>query len=150
MARPTVQTANDELYASLISTAKDGRGRAPRYRQHHLLFMHDFIRQNVDQIRTAIKQDSLPTDSETDAEIGAALAVVRRLYDQIDFSKTLRDEMRITRGEDNPDARIPYGIVLLRPTKHTLFFSIIAAAATALAAGNVVLVEVRQKFCPLS
>ena len=145
-----VQIANDELYASLISTAQDGRGRAPRYRQHHLLFMHDFLRKNVDQIRTAIKQDALPTDSEIDAEIALALAAVRGLYDQIGFKKSLRDEMRIARGEDNPDARIPYGIVLLRPTKHTRFFSIISAAATALAAGNVVLVEVREKFCPLS
>lgn len=150
MARPTVQTANDELYASLISTARDGRGRAPRYRQHHLLFMHDFLRRNVDQIRTAIKQDDLPTDSEIDAEIALTLAAVRGLSDQIGFKKSLRNEMRITRGEDNPDARIPYGIVLLRPTKHTRFFSIISATATALAAGNVVLVEVRQKFCPLS
>ena len=150
MARPTVQIADDQLCLSLLSTAHEGRGRAPRYRQHHLLFMHDFLRKNVDQIRTAIKQDAFTTDSEIDAEIALALAAVRRLYEQIDFKKCLRDEMRIARGEDNLDARIPYGIVLLRPTKHTRFFSIISAAATALAAGNVVLVEVREKVYPIS
>ena len=148
MARPAVQPANEELYGSLLSTAQDGRGRTPRYRQHHLLFMHDFLRKNVDQIRTAIKQDGSTIDSEIDAEIALTLATVRGLYDQIDFNKTLRDEMRIARGEDNPDARIPYGIVLLRPTTHTRFFSIISAAATALAAGNVVLVEVRRIIGP--
>lgn len=142
MARPTVQTANDALYASLISTAQEGRGRSPRYRQLQLLFMHDFLRKDAARIRTAIQRDSYTTDSETNAEIALALAAVRDLYDQIDFKKTIRDEMRIARGEDNPDARIPYGIVLLRPTTHTRFFSIISAAATALAAGNVVLLEV--------
>jgi hypothetical protein len=85
MARPTVQTANDKLYSSLLSTVQDGRGRNPRYRQHHLLFMHEFLRSNVEKIRTAIKKDAFATDQETDAEIALALATVRRLYDQIDF-----------------------------------------------------------------
>ena len=149
MARPTVQTADHQLYVSLLSTAHEGRGRAPRYRQHHLLFMHDFLRKNVDQIRTAIKQDAFMTHSDVDAEIALALTAVRGLYEQIDFKESLRDEMRIARGEDNQDARVPYGIVLLRPTKHTRFFSIISAAATALAAGNVVLVEVRDNVCTI-
>lgn len=146
MARPLVQSAGDELYASLLSTSHEGRGRTPRYRQSQLLFMHKYLQTNVDRIRTAIKRDTTTTESQVDVEVAMSLAVIRRLYDQIDFKETIKDEFRIAREENNLDARIPYGIVLLRPATHTRFFSIISAAAAALAAGNVVLLEV----CPQS
>lgn len=142
-----IRAAGEELYANLISSAQEGRGRSPRYRQNQLLFMHDFLRTNVDRIRTAIARDTTTTDSYVDIEIALSLAVVRRLYEKVDFKKAISDEFRVARGEDNADARIPYGVVLIRPTSHTRFFSIISAAATALAAGNVVLLEVCSQPC---
>lgn len=147
MAKPIVQSSNDDLYSVLLSTSQDGRARNLRYRQHVLLFMHNFLRKNVDRIQTCIKQDIAATQSEVDVEIAMSLAVIRRFYDQIDFNKAIKDEFRISRKEDNPLSRIPYGIVLIRPTTHTRFFSIISAAAAALAAGNVVLLEVCLQHC---
>lgn len=142
MAKPLVQAASRELYANLLSTAHDGRGRNARYRQNQLYFLHKFLRTNTDKIRSAIKKDTSPTESELDIELGLSLAVIRNFYEKINFKQSIVDEYRVAKNQDNSQARIPYGIVLLRPTAHTRFYSIISATATALAAGNVVLLEV--------
>lgn len=142
MAKPRTGPACKELYDILLGSALDGRGRNARYRQNQLLFLHTFLRANADTIRSAIGQAGSATVGEMNIEFGMALAAVRKLYDHIDFAKSLDHEFRTARHKDNPDARVPYGIVLIRPTTHTRFFSIITAVATAFAAGNVVLIEV--------
>ena len=142
MTKPISGPANSELYKILLGSAQDGRGHNARYRQHQLLCLHRSLRANAGAIRSAIRRDASATELEVDIEFGMSLAAIRKLYEQIDFPKYLRDEYRLARHEDNPEARVPNGIVLLRPTIHTRFFSIIAALATAFAAGNVVLLEV--------
>ena len=142
MAKPTTGPANNELYSTLLASARDGRGRTARYRQHQLQFLHRFLRNKAEVIRSAIGRDACATEFEIETEFGMSLAAVRKLYNHIDFSKSFKDEFRIARHEDNPDARVPHGIVLVRPTLHTRFFSIISALATAFAAANMVLLEV--------
>lgn len=142
MVKPTVSTDINELHVILLSSARDGRGRNARYRQNQLHYLHSFLRENAESILTAIGRDSIATKVEADVEYNMSLAAVGKLYNEIDFAKSLEDEYRIAKHEDNIEARIPYGVVLIRPTLHNRFFSIITAVATALAAGNMVLLEV--------
>ncbi len=142
MTTPITGPANSELYKILLGSAKDGRGRNARYRQNQLLCLHKCLRANAEVIREAIRRDASATELEIDTEFGLSLVAIRKLFGQINFPKYLKDEYRIARHEDNPEARVPHGIVLVRPPLHTRFFSIVAALATAFAAGNVVLLEV--------
>lgn len=143
MAKVAVQEPNRELYSSLLAAAIDGRARNARYRQHQLYFLHDFLRRNSGKIQAAILKDTSCPQAEVDIELGTSLSVVRKLYDQINFEKSIKDEFLIARNKDNTERRIPYGVVLIRPTLHSRFFSIISATAAAFAAGNVVLLEVK-------
>lgn len=138
-----VQPASERLYNELLDTASDGRGRNARYRQNQILFLHNQLRVDLEKIQTAIKKDTSSTEADIDIELGLSLNAVRRMYEGVDFNKSLEDEFRIAKKSDNIDRRIPYGVVLIRPTLHTRFFSIISALAAAFAAGNVVLLEVR-------
>ena len=142
MAKPTVGPASDKLYNILRGSARDGRGRNARYCQNQLLYLHNFVRANIKAVRSAIHADTSATKLEIDTELGISLAAIRKLYDQINIPRCLKDEYRLARHEDNPEARVPYGIVIVRPAVHTRFFAIVAALATAFAAGNVVLLEV--------
>ncbi|KAJ9633569.1 hypothetical protein H2204_006952 [Knufia peltigerae] len=141
-----VQPASERLYNELLDTASDGRGRNARYRQNQILFLHNQLRVDLEKIRTAIKKDTSSTEADIDIELGLSLNAVRRMYEGVDFNKSLEDEFRIAKNSDNIERRIPYGVVLIRPTQHTRFFSIISALAAAFAAGNVVLLELESSL----
>ena len=144
MAKPLVRPACKELYDTFRATVLDGRSQSARYRQNQLWFLHNFLVAKADVIRSAIRNETSVTDAEVDLEVRMSLTAVRKLYENIDFGKSIQDEYRVAKGQSDLDARAPDGIVLVRPTTHTRFFSIISASATAFAAGNVVLVEVSR------
>lgn len=150
MAKVAVRPASQEVYNEVLATAFDGRGRNARYRQHQLFFLHSHLRTDHEKIRKAIKEDTSSTEASVDVEFGLALNAIRSLYAEINFEQSVKDEFMIARNSDNTRRRIPYGVIVLRPTTHTRFFSIVSTIATAFAAGNVVLLEVRlflmQKF----
>jgi acyl-CoA reductase-like NAD-dependent aldehyde dehydrogenase len=143
MPKLTVKPASDRLYNELLATAFDGRGRNARYRQSQLFFLQNRLKTDLQKLRTAIKQDTSSADENIEAELAMSLDGIRRLYQDIDFEQSIQEEFRITRKKDNTERRIPYGVVVLKPTLHTRYFSIISALAAAFAAGNVVLLEIR-------
>jgi acyl-CoA reductase-like NAD-dependent aldehyde dehydrogenase len=76
------------------------------------------------------------------AEVVLALQELRAHYVSLSLTKDLEAEYRIKNGKDSPDASRGVGIVYITPTTHTLFYSVISALTTALAAGNCIVLEV--------
>ncbi|KAK5047266.1 hypothetical protein LTR84_006788 [Exophiala bonariae] len=146
MPKLNVKPASDRLYNELLATAFDGRGRNARYRKSQLFFLHSHLRTDLEKIRAAIKQDRCSADADVGVELALSLNAIRRLYQDIDFNHSIQEEFRITRNENNAERRIPYGVVVLKPTLRTRFFSIISALAAAFAAGNVVLLELEPSL----
>jgi acyl-CoA reductase-like NAD-dependent aldehyde dehydrogenase len=129
----------------LRSAVIDQRAENVRYRQNELQKLHAVLRKNVDTIKAAISKDcdGLPVKS---AQIGAeyylAMNEVRRLYSSLDFAGSLKREYTVANGEDAQDSRRGKGLVILKPTTHTRFYSIISTLAMAVTAGNCVCIEV--------
>lgn len=80
--------------------------------------------------------------TEAEVEFSMAIATDRKDYEAIDFDKAIADEYKIARGENNTERRVGHGVVVVRPTTHTRFYSIMSAVACAIAAGNTFVVEV--------
>lgn len=71
------------------------------------------------------------------------MSAIRHFYDSIDFAKELKEECLVTTGVDNVSRRVGVGLVVIRPTTYTRFYSVISPIAAAIAAGNCILLEVR-------
>lgn len=135
--------AIDRLQASVV----DGRTENGRYRQDQLQRLHRRLREEASQIVAALVADSDSSSPEVDAEYYLGMEAVRHFHDSLDFERDLRDEYSVVRGEDNPARRVGAGLVVIRPTSHTRFYSIVAPLAAAIAAGNCVILEV-SRWCP--
>ncbi|KAL3294956.1 aldehyde dehydrogenase PutA [Colletotrichum asianum] len=125
----------------VTAAAIDRRAHNIRYRQQQLQQLHSFLRKHVDTICKLTMQDSKYTHEEAGVEFSLAANAVKTLYDQLDFDECLKKEYAISRNQSNMEARIPIGIVLIRPGSHTRLFSIISPLAAALASGNCVILE---------
>ncbi|KAJ0116118.1 ldehyde dehydrogenase [Diaporthe amygdali] len=132
--------AIDRLQASVV----DGRTENGRYRQDQLQRLHRTLREEASQIIAALVADSKFSSSEVDAEYYLGMEAVRHFYDSLDFEKDLKEEYSVTRGEDNLGRRIGAGLVVIRPTTHTRFYSIVTPLAAAIAAGNCVILELSE------
>ncbi|KAI9713025.1 MAG: hypothetical protein M1820_001010 [Bogoriella megaspora] len=140
----------DEYAIARIQAANiDGRTENARYRQNELQALHKVLRENADAICDAIQKDAQGPKVEVDAEYYMGMLAVRDAYKSLDFDQELKEEYQIARGKDNAERRIKYGIVLIRPTTHTRFFSIVSPLALALATGNCVLLELPQTLSHL-
>jgi acyl-CoA reductase-like NAD-dependent aldehyde dehydrogenase len=133
----------DPAIHHLQAAVTDGRTANIRYRQNEFQKLHAMLVENPDAISVAITKDTQGTSSEIEAEIFLALESLRDHYDSLDFAKELKEEYSISNGEDNGSRRVGVGIVFIRPTSHTRFYSILAPIGAALAAGNCILLEVR-------
>lgn len=133
----------DNLRAAVI----DGRFDNVRYRQNQLQSLHKVLRNNVDKITSAISEDLFGHVRNPDAEVLCvfylASDVVRRSYQTLNFEESIRNEYKVANGNDFVSRRIGKGLVVIRPTTHTRFYSIICPIAIAIAAGNCVCLEVR-------
>lgn len=138
----------ERLRAAVI----DGRTANVRYRQNELLSLHSILRENADQICAAIAKDASDgafslseSNSEADIEYYLAMDATRQFYQALDFKHALKEEYLIASGLDNPSWRVGKGLVVIKPTEHTRFYSVICPLAAAIAAGNCVYVQVSQK-----
>ncbi|CAL3967800.1 unnamed protein product, partial [Diplocarpon coronariae] len=127
----------DQLRAAVI----DGRTRNIRYRQNELQSLHLSLRDSVDKIRPAISRDLGGDAKASESEYYLTLNAVSEFYKPLDLSVALENEYLIAKGSDNSSQRVGKGLVIIRPTTHTRFYSIICPLAAAIAAGNCVLLE---------
>lgn len=134
----TDAAAIERLQTSVV----DGRTENGRYRQYQLHALHKILREEAGQICAAIQTDSKAPASEVETEYYLAMETVRHFYSTLDFEKDLEEEYRVVHGKDNPDRRLGVGLVVLRPTSHTRFYSVVTPLAAAVAAGNCVVLEV--------
>ncbi|CAL3967004.1 unnamed protein product [Diplocarpon coronariae] len=122
----------DQLRAAVI----DGRTRNIRYRQNELQSLHLSLRDSVDKIRPAISRDLGGDAKASESEYYLTLNAVSEFYKPLDLSVALENEYLIAKGSDNSSQRVGKGLVIIRPTTHTRFYSIICPLAAAIAAGN--------------
>ncbi len=120
----------------------DGRSRSPRFIQDQLQALHASLLDNAPEIREAIALSSQHTAAEIGIEYYLAISCVKAQYASVDFDQMLEDEYSIAKGKDASNRRVAGGIVYVTPASHTLLYSVIAPLSAAIAAGNVVAVEV--------
>ena len=133
---------NSNPMGILRAAVEEGRPENVRYRQdqHHAL--HAALRENAAAICTAITDDSGCSPEEADAEFYLGMDVVKKSYNCLNFEQSLKDEYSVAHGKDNIRRRAAFGLVAIRPSKHSRFLSILAPLVAAIAAGNCCLLEV--------
>lgn len=124
------------------SSVVDGRAENGRYRQDQLQSLHKKLREEAGEICSALLADAKSSIAEAETEYYLTMDAVRNFYDSLDFKKDLEDEYLVAHGKDNADRRVGAGLVVIRPTTHTRFYSIVTPLAAAIAAGNCVILEV--------
>ena len=134
--------AIDRLQESVV----DGRTENGRYRQDQLQRLHRTLREEASQIIAALVADSRSPSAEVDAEFYLGMEAIRHFSDSLDFEKDLKEEYNVVRGQDNPARRVGAGLVVIRPTTHTRFYSIVTPLAAAIAAGNCIILEVSAMY----
>ncbi|KAL4861437.1 hypothetical protein BDV12DRAFT_204011 [Aspergillus spectabilis] len=134
---------HDALVARLAATQHDGRTANVRYRQDELQSLHSALVESQRELQAAMRQDSHFVDAEVDVEFAMGLDAVRHSYETLDFDGSITEEYRIAKGKSNPDRHCAVGIVYINASVDFLFFSVIAPLAAAIAAGNVVMLEMR-------
>lgn len=130
--------AVERLQASIV----DGRTESIRYRQDQLQALHKGLREESDHICSALLADSSLSGAEAEVEYYLAVDAVRHFYDSLDFEGELKAEYNVVFGKDNLRRRVGVGLVVIRPTGHTRFYSIVTPLAAAIAAGNTIILEV--------
>lgn len=136
-------TVGQDVLERIDAAAIDRRAHNIRYRQGQLRLLAAFIQKHSDKICEAIARDSGLSKDETVFELYQSVETIRTLYGELDLQAALDEEYSIAKNKDNVSARMPIGIVVIRPGHHSRLFSVISPAAAALAAGNCVVVEVR-------
>ena len=130
--------------STLRSAAIDGRTENVRHRQTEFQKLHSALRGNSIAICNAISKDSGVSASDAEKEFVLAMDAIQSIYETLDFYQSLKDKYLVKEGKDHLSRRVGVGIVAIRPTSHTLFYSILSPLAAAIAAGNCVLLEVRD------
>ena len=120
----------------------DRRADNGRYRQNQLQNLHKSLREDAGSIVSALLTDTKSSTAEAETQYYLAMEVVRHFYDSIHFDEELEKEYSIVHGKNNEERQLGAGLVIIRPTSHTRFYSIIAPLAAAIAAGNCVILEV--------
>lgn len=139
--------ASDEVAVERLQmSAVDGRAENGRFRQDQLQSLHGALRQEAGRICAALQADSDSSAAEVETEFYLAMEAVRHFYETLDFDKNLKDEYSVTHGKDNVNRRVGVGIVVLKPTSHTRFYSIVTPLAAAIAAANCIILEVGSVF----
>ncbi|KAJ2901687.1 Aldehyde dehydrogenase dimeric NADP-preferring [Zalerion maritima] len=127
----------------LRASVVDGRTESIRYRQAQLQDLHKNIREAATGLLSALQEDG-STPEEASVEVVLAQDTVRHAYDSLHFHKELKDEYSITEGKNYVNRRAGYGLVVIRPTRHTRLYSVLAPLSAAVAAGNCTVIELPQ------
>lgn len=137
--------ASDEAAIERLQmSAVDGRAENGRFRQDQLHSLHRALREEAGKICAALQSDSGSSAAEVETEFYLAMEAIRHFYETLDFDKDLKDEYSVVYGKDNLNRRVGLGVVVIRPTSHTRFYSIVTPIAAAIAAGNCILLDVRS------
>lgn len=137
MARP---------FSNVRSAAVDGRLHNPIYAKAQLKRLHDVFSENAAELQAAITRDTGNREAEVKVEYWLAMRCLADGYASLDTEKLLEEEYAIAKGRDAPAAREPVGIVVVEPTLHTFFYSLVSAVVPAITAGNCIVVQVRVRF----
>lgn len=140
MASSDPTAALERLQESVI----DGRTDNGRYRQDQLQSLHKTLREEAGPICDALQSDASQlskTEAEVEAEYYLTMQAVKHFYDTIDFEGDLQQEYSVAHGKDNANRRVGVGMVVVRPTSHTRFYSAVVPLAAAIAAGNCLVLE---------
>ncbi|KAK6071027.1 putative aldehyde dehydrogenase [Seiridium cupressi] len=139
------ETAIERLQMAVV----DGRTENVRYRQGQLQSLSAALRDDVEKIASALADDSKGSPKEVEVEYYLAMNTVRHFYDTLNFEMEYTREYQVVHGKDNAMRREGVGLVLIRPTNHTRFYSIIAPLAAAISAGNCVALELQDTVFPI-
>lgn len=132
-------------FPQLQAAAIDGRTRTVFYRQTQLEKLHKTLVSNASEIVDAIVADSGLSRTEAQIEYSLALTTVRERFAELEPKKELEQEYAVARGEDAGSLRLGYGTVYVQASAdHTPFYSAIAPLSAAIAAGNCVVLQVRD------
>ena len=138
-------TSWDAALELLEAAVIDGRTENVRYRQDQLQSLHGKLREEAAVICAALSAGSQASAAEAETEYYLGMDAVRHFYETLDFEKELESEYLAANGKDNPSRRVGAGIVVIRPTTHTRFYSIVCPLAAAISAGNAVILEVHKR-----
>ncbi|KAH7147100.1 hypothetical protein B0J13DRAFT_622021 [Dactylonectria estremocensis] len=139
----------DAAIERLHDAVVDGRAEMLRFRQNQLRQLHLALRTKASEICAAMAQDTDAEAAEVEAEFYLGMEAVRHFYEDLDFQKALEDEYAVARGKDYAHRRVGHGLVVLRPTSHTRFFSIVSPLAAALSAACGVALELQDTLLNL-
>ncbi|KAL3422098.1 Aldehyde dehydrogenase family 3 member B1 [Phlyctema vagabunda] len=139
----------DSGLATLLASVTDGRTENVRYRQNELFRLHTGLKEKSDEIRLSISQTTLSNSKDAETEFFLGMDALRLAYEELDFEKAIKDEYLVANGADNPTRRVGLGLVAIRPAEHSRFYSIISPLASAISAGNCVLLELKAAQSPL-
>lgn len=129
----------DRLRGAVI----DGRTRNIRYRQDELQNLHSALCVNSTNIKNAIVIDSSCSIEVAERVFFLTMDAVRQSYNTLNFDRSLKEEYKVRHGENNLTRSVELGLLVLRPTRHTRFYSVVTPLAAAIAAGNCLILEVR-------
>ncbi|KAH6649135.1 Aldehyde/histidinol dehydrogenase [Truncatella angustata] len=138
--------ASQELAIERLQLAViDGRTENIRYRQNQIHSLHAALRNEAGLVCSALARDSQASPAEVETEYYLAMDTIRHWYETIDFAEEHKKEyLPVTEGKDNTTRRLGVGLVIIRPTSHTRFYSVVAPLAAAIAAGNCVILELED------
>ena len=132
------------------AAVEDGRAQSPRFKQRQLAALHEALKQNQTLITTAVEKDTRCSKAEANIQYYLTLDAVKSFNDKLDFNKLLEDEYSIAHLKDNPDRRSAIGCVSIIPDSQSLLYSGVVPTAAAIAAGNCVVLEIKQTLSELS
>ncbi|KNG85751.1 hypothetical protein ANOM_005718 [Aspergillus nomiae NRRL 13137] len=128
--------------SSVHGAALDGRAASVRFQQSQLIALHAKLQHLQAEACEAIVSDRGVTAAEAEIECATTILAVKQYYESINFDQCVQREYRVAQGLNSPGRRVGCGVVLIRPAKHTRWYSIVATVAAAIAAGNTVAIEV--------
>ncbi|RDW85613.1 hypothetical protein BP5796_03938 [Coleophoma crateriformis] len=134
----------DASLQQLLAAVTDGRTENTRYRQNELHRLHAGLKVQKETICEAISKSASIPASDAEIEYVLAMDSINQLYMTLDFDESMKKEYLVTTGVNNTERRVGLGLVAVRPSKHSRFYSAVTPIAAAIAAGNCVLLEVEN------
>jgi len=139
-------TDNEKQISLLRASVVESRAENVRYRQDQLYALHAALRENVDAISLAITDDSRCSVQDAETEFYLGMDALRKSYESLNFEKSLKNEYLVANGKSNEERRVAMGLIAIKPSRHSRFYSVIVPLAAALVAGNCILLEVSVTF----
>ncbi|KAK3904165.1 hypothetical protein C8A05DRAFT_13923 [Staphylotrichum tortipilum] len=133
-------------FGNLRSAAVDGRLLNPITRKVQLKQLHDALSDKAADIQDAITKDTGHSAAEVLIEYSLAMKQLAQAYTALNTTQALEAEYAVSRNQNAPQARQAVGIVLIDPSKHAFFSSLMSALVPALASGNCIIVQSSQSL----